>query len=365
MIPVAQPYISNKEIEYTKQAVTSGWISSHGNYISEFENSLSDYLNSKYVTTTNSGTSALHLALLALGVKENDEVIIPTSSFIATLNAVLYVGAKPVFIDIEEDTWGIDTNKLETLITSKTKAIIAVHLYGYSSNIEEIKKISNKYNIKLVEDNAEAFGATSKTSKLGTVGDIGVFSFFGNKIITTGEGGAICTNDKKIYEQIKILKNHGMHPTRKYYHEVVGYNYRMTNVQAAIGLAQLEQIEVFLQRRKIIKDLYDKELSDITVTQKELLDTKSVNWLYSMVFKDNINIDKLVQYLKDKGIDSRRIFVPMNKMPYLKKTDIEYDFEIATKIYNNGITLPTYYELKDEEIIYICQQIKIYLKEEK
>jgi perosamine synthetase len=363
MIPIAKPYISNKEIEYSTQAIKSGWISSHGEYIDKFENSLKEYLNSEFVTTTSTGTSALHLALLALDIKEGDEVIVPASSFIATLNAVLYVGAKPIFVDIDDDSWGIDTKKLEFMITNSTKAIITVHIYGYSSNIQDIKRISDKYNLKLVEDNAEAFGATSQSKKLGTIGDIGIFSFFGNKIITTGEGGAICTDNKELYEKIKILKNHGMHPQRKYYHEVVGYNYRMTNIQAAIGLAQLENIDKFLDRRKEIENIYDTELCSVVNRQKDFENTKHVNWLYSVVFIEDIDIEKLVIFLKDKSIDSRRLFAPMNKMPYLDKQDTNSDFEIATKIYNNGITLPTYYELKDEEILYICKSIKEFLNE--
>lgn len=357
MIPIAKPFIGEKEITYTTDAVQSGWISSHGEYISRFEEKLQSYLKTKNITTVSNGTVALHLALVALGIGVGDEVIVPSSSFIATLNAVLYTGATPVFVDIEENTWGMDPAQIEDAITENTKAVIVVHLYGRACNVNQIKNITQKYGIFLIEDNAEAFGGTLDEVMLGTIGDFGTFSFFGNKIITTGEGGAIFAKDDEMFKKIIEYKNHGMSPEKKYYHKNIGYNYRMTNMQAAIGLAQIEQIEIFLTKRLEIEAWYNEFLNGNIVTQKTLQNSTHVNWMYTVLIqKKAVSVEDMIIKLKDAGIDTRRVFMPMNKMPYIHKNIQNIDFKIATMIHDRGISLPTYYELEKEQVKFISRE---------
>ena len=358
MIPVAKPKIGELEKKYVSQAVESTWVSSAGEFIDKFEKKLANYLSTEFITTSSNGTTALHLALLSLGLKEGDEVILPACSFIATLNAILYTGATPVFVDVELETWGMDPKKVEDKITEKTKAILAVHLYGYACDILGLRKLADKHGLYLVEDNAESFGAEVDGKKLGTIGDIGTFSFFGNKIITTGEGGAICAKNKELMDKILLYKNHGRRNAGDYYHEVIGYNYRMTNLQAALGLAQLEQINQFLDRRREIENKYDQCLQGLITRQNDLPSSGHVNWLYSFVFKKEVDIDSIIKKIKEKGIDSRRLFYPMNKMPYLQGKYENVECDNSMTLYNNGLTLPTYVDLKDDEIEFICQEIE-------
>jgi len=248
-IPIAEPSITQKEISYVTDAVKSGWVSSLGYYIFEFEKKFAEFIGTKYALTTSNGTTALHLTLASLGIKEGDEVIIPDLTFVATANAVAYTGAKPIIVDVEEDIWCIDPDSIRKSITPKTKAIIPVHLYGHSADMDEIIKISNEYGLHVIEDAAEAHGAEYKGKKVGSLGKCGVFSFYGNKIITTGEGGMITTDDEKLYERAKFLRDHAMNKEKRYWHSEIGFNYRITNLQAALGLAQLERIEEFLDKR--------------------------------------------------------------------------------------------------------------------
>ncbi|MBU0660610.1 DegT/DnrJ/EryC1/StrS aminotransferase family protein [Patescibacteria group bacterium] len=363
MIPIAKPYISSLEKKYVNAAVESGWVSSQGEYIIRFEEKLKEYLGASFVTSTSNGTSALHLALLALDIKAGDEVILPASSFIATLNAILYVGAIPVFVDIELDSWGINSKKIEEKITDKTKAILLVHLYGYAADVYAVKGIADKYGLYLIEDNAESLGATAQGKKLGTIGHIGTYSFFGNKIITTGEGGAISTNDAEIMKKINICKNHGRAKNGGYQHTMIGFNYRMTNLQAAIGVAQLEQIDMFLEKRQEIEKTYDSYLGNSIKRQKDVVNTDHVNWMYSGILSKDIDIEQLKSYLFSVDIDSRRLFAPMNTMSYLSKEMQKESYPNAVLLYTHGISLPTYVGLSAEEIEYITSHIKIYLEQ--
>ncbi|MBP9760719.1 MAG: DegT/DnrJ/EryC1/StrS aminotransferase family protein [Candidatus Magasanikbacteria bacterium] len=354
MIPVAQPHIGQKEKDYVIEAVESGWVSSAGAFIGRFEQGLSEYLDVPYVTTTSNGTTALHLALLGLGIRPGDEVIIPATSFIATMNAILYVGATPVFVDIELESWGIDPKKIEEKITTKTKAIIAVHLYGYSCAIEAVKSIADRHQIFLIEDNAESLGATASGKKLGTVGDVGTYSFFGNKIITTGEGGAISTRHKEVLEKMITYKNHGRLQGSHFDHEVIGYNYRMTNLQAALGVAQLEQIDEFIAQRKHVEDVYQHALGEFVFPQKEVPNTSHVNWFYSFRLPHHVSVETIMQGLKQEGIDTRRLFPPMNSMPYLSETYRSEQYPNAQELFKTGMSLPTYVGLEEKDLEHIC-----------
>jgi len=266
-IPVAQPYLGAREKRYASECIKSTWISSSGKFIDKFERAFAKLVGTKYATSTNSGTSALHLALLATGVSPGDEVIIPTLTFVATANAAAYIGAKPIFVDITKDSWTINSDLIESKITKKTRAIIPVHLYGYPAEMDKVVRIARKYKLSVIEDAAEAHGAKFNRKSVGSIGDVGIFSFYGNKIITTGEGGMITTNSKRLYEQVLLLKNHGMSQNKRYYHPIIGFNYRMTNLQAAIGFSQTQQISINLIRRRKIEQTYREMLAGIPALQ--------------------------------------------------------------------------------------------------
>jgi len=357
-IPISQPSITNKEIEYVTDAVKSGWVSSLGKYIDEFERKFAEFCETEYALATCNGTTALHLALVALGIKEGDEVIIPDLTFIATANAVKYTGAKVVTVDIEEDTLCINPKAIEKAITPNTKAIIPVHLYGHPANMQEINKIAKKYNLFVIEDAAEAHGAEINGKRVGSFGDVGIFSFYGNKIITSGEGGMITTNNKKLYEKMKYLRDHAMNREKRYWHTEIGYNYRMTNLQAALGVAQLERIEELLKKKREIFEWYSEYLKDIPNIKLNFQKDgfKNVNWMICLevIGYDEAKRDSLMKKLKHKGIDSRPFFYPISNMPMYEKVDTP----ITYKVYQRGINLPSFFDITQNEVKYICKELK-------
>jgi len=355
--PISQPTLGKLEEDYVLDALKSGWVSSLGPYIERFEKAFAQFCQAKYALTTSNGTTGLHLALLAAGVGVGDEVIVPDMSFIATANAVAYTGATPIFVDIEESTLCIDSDCIEKAITPKTKAIIPVHLYGHPANMGEINRVSKKFGLAVIEDAAEAHGATYLNKPVGGLGTCGVFSFYGNKIITTGEGGMIVTNDEHIYERAKLLRDHAMSPNKRYWHNEVGYNYRMTNIQAALGLAQLEQIDLFIKKRTQILQWYEDALGaykNIQLNRKATW-AKSVPWIICAEI-DGMGHDArdlLIGLLRNKGVDSRPYFYPMSDMPMFKSMDTK----IAHQISQSGINLPTYLELTQDDVQHISSQL--------
>ena len=262
-LPVMEPTLGGNEMKYVVDCIATNWISSQGSYVKTFEKSFSSFLSMDYALTTSNGTCALHLALLALEIGPGDEVIVPDLTFAASANAVIHAGAKPVLVDVSGKHWGMDPGCVEAAITRKTKAIMPVHLYGHPCEMEPLIKLAKTHRLSIVEDCAEALGAQYKGRKVGTFGDISCFSFFSNKVITTGEGGMVVTNHEKLNHKMAILRDHGMSRSRRYWHETVGFNYRMTNLQAAVGLAQLEQIDRFLKNRRQIAGIYAAQLKDI------------------------------------------------------------------------------------------------------
>jgi perosamine synthetase len=354
-IPIAEPDIGEDELEKVIEAVKSGWVSSKGPFIEEFEDKFAKYIGLKHGVATSNGTAALHLALVALNIKRGDEVIIPTLTFASVANAVIYTGAKPVFVDSHPDYWCINPNELEETITGKTKAIIPVHLYGHPCDMDPIMKIAKKYNLYVIEDCAEAHGAEYKGQKVGTFGDVACFSFYGNKIITTGEGGMCLTNNDELAQKIRMLRDHGMSFDKRYWHEVVGFNYRMTNLQAALGVAQLEKISKFIKRKREIAKLYDSFLSSIEglVLHPEMSWAKNVYWLYSILINEEkfgANRDYLMVKMAENGIETRRFFYPIHLMPPYKKYVSRYDFNIADELSARGINLPSSIKLTEENI---------------
>ncbi|MFH1868400.1 MAG: DegT/DnrJ/EryC1/StrS family aminotransferase [Candidatus Omnitrophota bacterium] len=359
IIPLAEPSLSGNELRYISSCVRSGWISSLGGYVGKFEKAFSRYCGAKYGVSVSSGTAALHLALLAMGVRSGHEVIVPSLTFVATANAALYTGAKPVFVDSERTTWNMDVGKIEEKINSKTKAIIAVHLYGHPCDMDPILKIAGKHGIAVIEDAAEAHGAEYKGRKAGSLGDIACFSFYGNKIITTGEGGMCLTNNKRLAEKIELLKDHGMSKKRRYYHPLLGYNYRITNLQSAIGLAQLERIDKMVMIKRRNAGLYNLLLngkSGIT-SQREMPWSESAYWMYSILISKNCRItrDRLMKKLREKGIDTRPFFIPLHKMPYFKSGS---KLPVAEDLSKRGINLPSSVTLKEREIEFIAKTIR-------
>lgn len=355
MIPIAEPWLGEVELENITEAVKSGWISSKGKFISEFEEKFAKYCGCNHGIATSNGTAALHLALKALGIKNGDEVIVPTLSFIATANAVTYCGAKPVFVDSDPNYWCMDPEKIEEKITMNTKAIIPVHLYGHPCDMDAIIAIAREHDLYVVEDAAEAHGAEYKGKKVGSFGDISCFSFFANKIITTGEGGMCLTDNYGLAERMKILRDHGMNPNKKYWHDVVGFNYRMTNMQAALGVAQLGRIEKIIEIKRSNANLYNSLLQDVnSITLPPEEDwARNVYWMYSILTDHRICRDDVMNKLSGEGIDSRPFFYPIHIMPPYRKGC----YPIAEVLSKIGISLPSSTKLKREEIEKICNCI--------
>ncbi len=345
------PNLGDLEKKYLTKAIDSNFVSVVGPFVSEFEEKFAQYVGSKKAVSTQSGTAALHMALYQLGIGEGDEVIVPSLTFIATINPVLFVGAKPVIVDVGPITWNIDPQEIKKAITKKTKAIIPVHLYGSVCNIEEIIEIARENNLFVIEDATESLGATYKNRQTGTFGDFGCFSFNGNKLITTGGGGMIVANDEKKAEHIKFLVNQARDASKGYYHPEVGFNYRMTNIEASLGLAQLERIGGFLEKKRKFRRIYQEVFSDISYIKfQEEYDNASGSWWLTCVKidKNNMDIDNLKLKLKEKGIPARRIFMPASEMPYLKK--FSKPCPNAYEIYNQSICLPSSTLNKEEDI---------------
>lgn len=358
-IPVAEPIIGEEELNAVVKTLRSGWISSIGENILEFEDKFAKYCGTKYGIATSNGTAALHLCLIAAGVGPGDEVIVPSMTFVATANVVVYTGAKPVFVDSELETWNIDPEKIESKINTKTKAIIPVHLYGHPANMGQILSIARKYSLSVYEDAAEAHGATFNNKRVGSLGNAGCFSFFGNKIITTGEGGMVVTNNKIFADKMRTLRDHGASIRRKYYYPWLGFNYRMTNIQAAIGLEQLKKIDQILVKKREIASLYEKYLKSLVpriILPPEAEWAENVFWMYSILVpaKGKITRDFLMIQLKKAGIDSRPFFFPIHKY---KRFQVNEKNPVTEYLATTGINLPSSPNLDEEKIKFICANI--------
>jgi perosamine synthetase len=353
-IPVYEPLLNGKEEEYVLDCIRSGWVSSLGKYIPQFENLFAEFCGSKYSVAVSNGTVALHLALATLGIGPGDEVIIPSLTFIATANAVHYTGAEVVFADCEEKTWTIDVNDIRRRITSRTKAIIPVHLYGHPADMYALLELAKEKHVFIIEDAAEAHGAMAYGQCVGSFGDINAFSFYGNKIITTGEGGILTTNNPHLNERMRFLRDHAMSNEKRYWHTEVGYNYRMTNMQAALGVAQMERIEEFIHRKVTLAGIYNlgfSKIPGITLPPKANW-AEPVYWMYSILINDDfpINRDEVMKKLKEDGIDSRPFFYPIHTMPpYEKKQTLP----ITENLSRRGINLPSSPNLTDGDIEHI------------
>lgn len=361
--PISQPSITELEIKYVNEAVSSGWVSSLGKFIIDFEKEFASFCNAKYALTANNGTTGLHLALETLKIGKGDEVIIPDLTFIATANAVSYTGAKSIPVDIDPNNLCINPEQIKKAITSKTKAIMPVHIYGHPADMDAINAIAKENGLVVIEDAAEAHGAEYKGQVVGGLSDFGVFSFYGNKIITTGEGGMLVTNNKEFYERAKFLRDHAMSPDRRYYHPEIGFNYRMTNIQAAMGLAQMKRIKDILKHRENLFSWYKKYLDADKTIRLNYTEpwAKNAYWLICIeidALEGNNKRSLLMDDLKAKGIDTRPYFIPVSGMPMYKNRKNP----ISEKKSSIGLNLPTYFALTEEDVEHICNILNSEIK---
>jgi len=364
LILTAGPSITDKEIEYGTDAIKNGWNEHHSDYIKKFERKFGDYVGTKHAVATSCCTGAMHLTMIALSYGPGDEVIIPEITWIATAAAVKYVGATPVFCDVDKETWTMDPKSVEKLITPKTKAIMPVHIYGHPCEMEPLWNLAKKYNLKIIEDAAQSIGAEYNGKKTGSLGDVGAFSFQGAKAIVTGEGGMYVSNNDEITDKFKFYWDQGRDPNRALFNLEIGYKYKMSNVQAAIGLAQIERVEEIVARKIQIFKWYQKRLSDIPDLislniQKPW--AKNIYWMSSIILNEKVkfNRDQFMSKLKERMIDSRPIFYPLSCMPMFSKVNNPNAYHIGFR----GINLPSGHNRTEEEIDYICSHIKDILKQ--
>jgi len=359
-IPVAAPMLVGNERKYVLDCLKSTWISSNGEYLARFEDAFAKFCGVKHAIACCNGTAALHLALKSLGVGPGDEVIVPALTFIATANAVTYCAARPVFADSDPRTWNLDCTVLPK-ITSRTKGIIVVHLYGYPADMNPILSLAERHGLFVLEDAAEAHGATYDGRTLGSLGKMGVFSFYGNKIVTTGEGGMVVTDDDSLADQVRLLNNQGMDPARRYWFPVIGYNYRMTNIAAAIGLAQLEKVKWHMKRRQEIATWYQRELRDVKGIswQYEVPASRSAHWMFSILLDNSIQTsrDEVMNSLREQGIETRPLFYPIHMLPSYHESSGQSSLPVAERIGLRGISLPTWAGLKRQDVSYICEKL--------
>jgi perosamine synthetase len=367
MIPVCQPFLDGNELKYVEDAVRTGWISSSGKYVRAFEEAFAQYCGVKHAVAVCNGTVALHLALVCLGIGKGDEVIVPNFTMIASAIAVCYTGATPVFVDADPATWNIDARKIEEKITPRTKAVMPVHIFGNPCAMQAISALARKHNLLIIEDAAEAHGATYNEKKVGGFSHMAAFSFFANKNLTTGEGGMVVTNDPGLYKKALYYKNMCFDPEapRNYIHHDIGFNYRMSNLHAAIGLAQTEKADEYKQRRIRNGLLYRKYLREVggIILQQDQPGAENVFWMNGILIVPDTygrTRDELIRLLKEKGIDTRLFFVGMHRQPGLLKfgCDGTGDYPVTDNLARNGFYLPSASNLAEDEIRFICESIR-------
>lgn len=363
MIPLCIPEMGGNEWKYVKECLDTNWVSSVGSYVNKFEDEFSKFVKCKKSVVTMNGTAALELALRTLNIGKGDEVIVSSMTFISPVNAIKYVGAEPVFADVCKDTWVMDADKIEELITPKTKAILPIHIYGNAVDMNKVMEIAKKYNLYVIEDATESLGGMYKDKFLGTIGDIGCFSFNGNKLITTGAGGMLVTNNEDIGNRAKYLSTQTKTTLDNgaFYHKEIGYNFRMPNVLAAMGCAQLECAYDYLKLKKEHALDYNKLLKDVKDIRLpvEKDDVLNAYWLYSIVIDSNYPItrDKLISRLNENDIGCRPFFMPVHEMPPYK--DCKHgDMSVTDEVSANGINLPSSVSLTVDDIKKVCKVIE-------
>lgn len=353
------PSVGELEKQYIAKAIDSTFISTVGPMVPEFEEKFAKYVATKKAISTQSGTAALHMALYELGIGPGDEVIVPVLTFVATINPIVYVGAAPVFVDVDPKTWNIDVKQIERKITKRTKVILPVHLFGNPCSMEEILKIARKNKLFVIEDATESLGSFYKNRHTGTLGDLGCFSFNGNKTMTTGGGGMITGNDGKRLDHIKFLVNQAREEEKGYYHPEIGFNYRMTNIEAALGMAQMEKLESFISLKKEFSMIYREGLKNIKDIefQEEIIGAETCWWLTCIKFGREVDLSKLQSQLRLQGIQTRRLFMPVVEFPPYRSFK-KVDFPMAYAIYERGLCLPSSTVNSADDIYYVCKTLK-------
>jgi len=363
MIIQIQPWIDDSELLELKKVIDSTFVT-ESSATELFENMTIDYTGAKYAISVSNGTVGLFCALSALNIGVGDEVIVPNLTFIATSNSVIWTGAKPVFCEVRKDTLCIDEDRIEDLISHRTKAIMTVNLYGNSPDMDRIKKISKKYNLKIIEDAAQGVGVHYKKKHVGTIGDIGVLSYYGNKTITTGEGGMILTNDKNLARICYRLKNHGRDKKGTFVHQHIGFNFSFTDIQAAIGISQMKKLEKIIEKKKNIFEIYFQELKKIEELNFYKIKGQGdpVYWFSSIYLKRS---KMLMDFLNKRGIQTRRFFYPLHLQPCYQSSNFNFDktkFKISEEIYDSSLSLPSSYILKESEQEKVIENIKSFFK---
>ncbi len=370
-IPVAGPWITNKEIEYVSDAVANAWYDNANEYHQRFESAFAKYIGMQYAIALPSCTSALHLALVALGIGPGDEVIVPDSTWIASAAPIQYVGATPVFADVDVLTWCLSADSVRSYITPATKAIIVVDLYGNLPNMDALCTLRQDTGIALIEDAAEAIGAEFRGRRAGSFGDAGVFSFHGSKTLTTGEGGMLVTNRQDIFDRVMVMRDHGRHPgDTMFFNAEVGFKYKMSSLQAALGLAQLERIDELIERKRTIFSWYMKELGDIPelTLNFEAPETRNVYWMNSIILDQELGARKeqLIEWLRAQKIDCRPFFYPLSSLPAFRshrqaQTGL-IDNPVAYQLGACGVNLPSSLLLDRQQVSYVCGVVRSFLE---
>ncbi len=358
--PIAAPDLSGNELAYVRRCLESTWISSAGPFLAEFESRVADFSGCTHGVATCNGTVALHLALGALGLGPGDEVIVPTLTFVATANAVAYCGARPVFADVDPETWCLSPRSVERLVGPRTRGVIPVHVYGCPCDMDALLPLARENGLWVLEDCAEALGAKAGGRPVGSLADAGVFSFFGNKIATTGEGGAVVTSDAGLAERMRLLRGQGMDPGRRYWHTEIGFNYRMTNVAAAIGVAQMERVDQLLAARRRLSDWYHPRLRDIPgLTLSPAASVPgAVLWMCSVLLADAADQAPVQAALAEAGIETRRLFYPVHEFPMYRENRTDGGCPVATDLSYRGVSLPTSSYLRESDVEFITDQLR-------
>jgi perosamine synthetase len=367
-IPVAAPALVGNEQAYVLDCLKSTWISAKGPYIQRFEDAFAEFCGVRHAVSCSTGTAALHLALLALGIGPGDDVIVPTLTYVASANAITYCGACPVFVDSEPRTWNLDPSLLEEAVTPLSKAIVVVHLYGNPVDMHPVLRTARAHGIPVIEDAAQAHGAEYKGQRAGALGDIATFSFYGSKILTTGQGGMVATDDEELAARVRRLRSQGVDPKHRYWYPIVGYNYQMTNIAAAIGLAQLEKVDWHLARRREIARQYRRQLAGTRGIsfQRQEARAHSAHWLTGLVLDEQMAIsrDSLIVQLAKLGIETRPFFRPMHTLPMYQAHASGLVYPVAERLGKQGLSLPSSATLTDEDVTYICQQFVRIVKQQ-
>lgn len=372
MIPLSVPNLSGNEWKYIKECLDTNWVSAVGSYVDDFEKKFATFTQSRYAVSVVNGTAALHISLLLAGVERGDLVIVPNITFVASCNAISYVGAEPLLIDVDPLTWQMDLSLLESFLKEKTvqkngqlyhkesqrriKAIMPVHVLGNMCDMDQVIKLASDYLLEVVEDSTEALGSYYKNKHAGTFGKLGCFSFNGNKIITTGGGGMIVTDDEKLAKKAKHITTQAKSKSDEYFHDEIGYNYRLVNILAAMGVAQLEQLSGFLERKKQVTDFYNNQLKKIKGIQFQQIspNVEPNNWLYTVMIPEQ---KKLIAYLNQSAIQVRPFWVPMNQLPMFKKNIYITTHDKSDEIYHRSISLPCSTSISDQELEQVVSKI--------